>query len=73
RAVPTAMLNRSRYLMLVFSDSRSPEERAAAAAEAQADADRQAAEETGQEPQQPPTGNDAGQAGQPAADAGERP
>ena len=40
RAVPTAMLNRSRYLMLVFSDSRTPEERAAAAAEAQADADR---------------------------------
>lgn len=43
RAIPTAMLNRSRYLLLVFSDSRSPEERAAAAAEAQATADREAA------------------------------
>ncbi|MFI8691194.1 rod shape-determining protein MreC [Stutzerimonas kunmingensis] len=45
RAVPTAMLNRSRYLMLVFSDSRTPEERAADAAEAQADADQKAAAE----------------------------
>ena len=35
RAVPTAALNRSRYLLLVFSDGRSPEERAAAAAQAQ--------------------------------------
>ena len=43
RAIPTAMLNRSRYLLLVFSDARSPEERAAAAAEAQATADREAA------------------------------
>ncbi|TBU92835.1 rod shape-determining protein MreC [Stutzerimonas kirkiae] len=41
RAAPTAMLNRSRYLLLVFSDSRSPEERANAAAEAQLNADRQ--------------------------------
>ncbi len=35
RAVPTAALNRSRYLLLVFSDGRSPEERAADAAQAQ--------------------------------------
>lgn len=35
RAVPTAALNRSRYLLLVFSDGRSPEERAADAARAQ--------------------------------------
>jgi rod shape-determining protein MreC len=35
RAVPTAALNRSRYLLLVFSDGRSPEERAADAAHAQ--------------------------------------
>ena len=35
RAVPTAALNRSRYLLLVFSDSRSPEERANDAAQAQ--------------------------------------
>ncbi len=39
RATPTAMLNRSRYLLLVFNDSRSPEERASAAAEAQLRAD----------------------------------
>ncbi|MBV2204428.1 rod shape-determining protein MreC [Pseudomonas sp. D-134-1] len=53
RAVPTAMLNRSRYLLLVFSDSRSPEERAAAAAEAQASADRQAAERAEKTADQP--------------------
>jgi rod shape-determining protein MreC len=35
RAVPTAALNRSRYLLLVFSDSRTPEERANDAAQAQ--------------------------------------
>jgi rod shape-determining protein MreC len=35
RAVPTAALNRSRYLLLVFSDGRSPEQRAADAAQAQ--------------------------------------
>jgi rod shape-determining protein MreC len=53
RAVPTAMLNRSRYLLLVFSDSRSPEERATEAAEAQVSADRQAAEEANAEAGQP--------------------
>ncbi|WP_081009774.1 rod shape-determining protein MreC [Pseudomonas asplenii] len=40
RAVPTAALNRSRYLLLVFSDSRTPEERANDAAQAQ-EADKQ--------------------------------
>lgn len=35
RAIPKAALNRSRYLLLVFTDTRSPEERANAAAEAQ--------------------------------------
>lgn len=35
RAVPTAALNRSRYLLLVFTDSRSAEERANEAAQAQ--------------------------------------
>jgi len=39
RAVPTAALNRSRYLLLVFSDSRSPEQRATDAAQAQEAAD----------------------------------
>ena len=42
RAVPTAALNRSRYMLLVFSDSRTPEQRAADAAQAQEAADRQA-------------------------------
>lgn len=35
RAIPTAALNRSRYMLLVFTDARSPEERATEAAEAQ--------------------------------------
>jgi rod shape-determining protein MreC len=46
RAVPTAALNRSRYLLLVFSDGRSPEERAADAAQQQESLDRQAADPT---------------------------
>nr|WP_093462844.1 rod shape-determining protein MreC [Pseudomonas sp. NFR16] len=44
RAVPTAALNRSRYLLLVFSDGRSPEERAADAAQQQETLDRQSAD-----------------------------
>ncbi|VVP76894.1 hypothetical protein PS910_01583 [Pseudomonas fluorescens] len=43
RAIPTAALNRSRYLLLVFSDSRTPEQRAADAAIAQEEADRHGA------------------------------
>lgn len=43
RAVPTARLNRSRYLLLVFSDQRTPEQRAVDAALAQEAADREAA------------------------------
>ena len=42
RAVPTAALNRSRYVLLVFSDTRSPEQRATDSAEAQEKVDRQA-------------------------------
>ncbi|MFK3791024.1 MULTISPECIES: rod shape-determining protein MreC [Pseudomonas] len=41
RAVPTAALNRSRYLLLVFSDSRTAEERANDAAQAQEAQDQQ--------------------------------
>ncbi|WP_144922773.1 MULTISPECIES: rod shape-determining protein MreC [unclassified Pseudomonas] len=44
RAVPTAALNRSRYLLLVFSDNRTPEERANDAAAAQEAQDRQGGE-----------------------------
>lgn len=43
RAVPTAALNRSRYLLLVFTDTRSPEERANDSAAAQEEADREEA------------------------------
>ena len=43
RAEPTAALSRSRYLLLVFSDQRSPEQRATDSAEAQEAADREAA------------------------------
>ena len=39
RAMPTAALNRSRYVLLVFTDERSPEQRASDAAEAQEAAD----------------------------------
>jgi rod shape-determining protein MreC len=55
RAVPTAALNRSRYLLLVFTDKRTPEQRATDAAQAQEKADREASEATGE-------------AGQPAGD-----
>jgi rod shape-determining protein MreC len=41
RAVPTAALNRSRYLLLVFSDNRTAEERVNAAAQAQESLDAQ--------------------------------
>jgi rod shape-determining protein MreC len=41
RAIPTAALNRSRYLLLVFSDTRTPEERANDAAQAQESLDAQ--------------------------------
>ncbi|WP_286784428.1 MULTISPECIES: rod shape-determining protein MreC [Pseudomonas] len=54
RAVPTAALNRSRYVLLVFTDTRSPEERANAAAEAQVAADQKAVGDDGQNPATPP-------------------
>ena len=40
RAMPTAALNRSRYVLLVFTDARSPEQRATDAAQAQEAADK---------------------------------
>jgi rod shape-determining protein MreC len=70
RAVPTAKMNRSRYVLLVFSDSRTPEQRATDAAEAQAEADRKAAESGA--PVQPAPGAPAAQsheAAPPAAPA----
>lgn len=41
RAVPTATLNRSRYMLLVFTDPRTPEERATESAQAQEALDRE--------------------------------
>ena len=73
RAVPTAKMNRSRYVLLVFTDSRTPEQRATDAAEAQAEADRKAAESGA--PAQPAPGapaahpHDAAQPATPAAPA----
>ncbi|MNH15206.1 Cell shape-determining protein MreC [compost metagenome] len=48
RAIPTAALNRSRYMLLVFSDRRTPEQRATEAAIAQEEADRKGASALGQ-------------------------
>ena len=61
RAIPTAALNRSRYLLLVFSDSRTPEQRAADAAIAQEEADRHGAVGSAApaSPQGPATGEQA--------------
>lgn len=73
RAVPTAKMNRSRYVLLVFTDSRTPEQRATDAAEAQAEADRKAAESGA--PAQPAPGapvaqpHDAAQPASPVAPA----
>ncbi len=50
RAVPTAALNRSRYLLLVFTDGRTAEQRAADAAQAQEEEDRKAADEASEPP-----------------------
>ncbi|WP_445261272.1 rod shape-determining protein MreC [Pseudomonas sp. RL_15y_Pfl2_60] len=44
RAIPTANLNRSRYMLLVFTDPRSPEQRATESAEAQEAKDRESTE-----------------------------
>ncbi len=59
RAVPTAALNRSRYVLLVFTDTRSPEERANAAAEAQVAADQKAAGDEGRNASAPPSATPA--------------
>lgn len=67
RAVPTAKMNRSRYVLLVFSDSRTPEQRATDAAEAQAEADRKAAESGA--PAQPAPATQPHEGAQPAVPA----
>jgi len=47
RATPTASLNRTRFMLLVFTDTRSPEQRASDSAEAQEAFDRQQQEQNG--------------------------
>ncbi|WPP02312.1 rod shape-determining protein MreC [Pseudomonas sp. HR96] len=59
RAVPTAALNRSRYLLLVFTDGRSPEQRASDAAQAQEAADRQGQAAPAAAPAATPAGTQA--------------
>ena len=60
RAMPTATLNRSRYMLLVFTDPRTPEQRATESAQAQEALDReilqqaQPAAETPAAPVNPP-------------------
>ncbi|WP_371920640.1 rod shape-determining protein MreC [Pseudomonas sp. HMWF032] len=67
RAVPTAMLNRSRYMLLVFTDPRTPEQRATESAQAQEALDReilQQAQPAGQAadaPASPATSTEAAQ------------
>ncbi|WP_238935021.1 rod shape-determining protein MreC [Pseudomonas typographi] len=55
RAVPTAALNRSRYVLLVFSDARTPEQRAADAAQAEEAAARAQQGQAAQATQPAPT------------------
>ena len=52
RAMPTANLNRTRYMLLVFTDPRSPEQRATDSAQAQEAADRKALEQARQSVEQ---------------------
>ncbi|MFB8831305.1 rod shape-determining protein MreC [Azotobacter sp. CWF10] len=75
RAVPTAALNRTRYMLMVFSDPRSPEQRASEAAQAQEAHDRQLAEQAKSQASQPaaetaPAPAPAAQARPAPADAG---
>nr|WP_277344194.1 rod shape-determining protein MreC [Azotobacter chroococcum] len=56
RAVPTAALNRTRYMLMVFSDPRSPEQRASEAAQAQEAHDRQLADQAKNQTPQPAAG-----------------
>jgi rod shape-determining protein MreC len=69
RAIPTAKLNRSRYMLLVFSDTRTPEQRANDAAEAQEAADRHAAQRPAAAANPAPAGASAAQPPAPATPA----
>ncbi|WP_371132411.1 rod shape-determining protein MreC [Pseudomonas sp.] len=54
RAMPTASLNRSRYMLLVFTDPRTPEQRASDSAEAQEALDREILQQAGTPAVAPP-------------------
>lgn len=53
RAVPTASLNRSRYMLLVFTDPRTPEQRASDSAKAQEALDQEILQQAGSPPAAP--------------------
>ena len=59
RAVPTATLNRSRYMLLVFTDPRSPEQRATESAQAQEALDREILQQAGTPPAAAPASEPA--------------
>ena len=65
RAVPTATLNRSRYMLLVFTDPRTPEERATESAQAQEALDREILQQA--QPAQPAADAPAAPANPPEA------
>ena len=59
RAMPTASLNRSRYMLLVFTDPRSPEQRATESAQAQEALDREILQQAGTPPAAAPASEPA--------------
>lgn len=61
RAVPTASLNRSRYMLLVFTDPRTPEQRASESAMAQEALDREILQQAGAAEDSPVTKPEAAQ------------
>ncbi|HCV37837.1 MAG TPA: rod shape-determining protein MreC, partial [Pseudomonas sp.] len=67
RAIPTAALNRSRYMLLVFSDRRTPEQRATEAAIAQEEADRKGTGQPAANAEQPAVAPAPAQPAGPAA------
>ncbi len=63
RAMPTASLNRSRYMLLVFTDPRSPEQRATESAQAQEALDREILQQAGAPSVAPPVPGPAPEVG----------
>ena len=65
RAVPTAKLNRSRYMLLVFTDQRTADQRATESAQAQEALDREIRQQA--QPVQPAAGAPAAPVNPPEA------